>query len=62
MNLRMLRWTIKHGVCRFSPTVFSTYGVVLCGLGELELAHMFGELLEPRYSLPHLLPMFLTKP
>jgi histidine kinase len=48
MNLRMLRWTIKQGVCRFSPTVFSTYGVVLCGLGELQLAHMFGELREPR--------------
>ena len=42
MNLRMLRWTMKHGVCRFSPTVFATYGIVLAGLNELNMARIMG--------------------
>jgi predicted ATPase len=42
MNLRMMRWTLSHGVCQFSPTVFCTYGIILCGLGELKEAHKFG--------------------
>jgi predicted ATPase len=42
MNLRMMRWTLSHGVCKFSPTAFCTYGIILCGLGELKEAHMFG--------------------
>jgi histidine kinase len=42
MNLRMLRWTVRYGVCRFSPTVLATYGVVLCQIGELRTAQLYG--------------------
>ena len=42
MTLRMLRWVVTHGVCQYAPTVFSTYGIILCGLGELQAARMFG--------------------
>jgi predicted ATPase len=34
MNLRSLRWTVERGVCQFSPTLFATFGIILCGLGE----------------------------
>jgi predicted ATPase len=42
MNLRMLRWTLKHGVCRFSPTVFATYGIILCTLNEINPGQIMG--------------------
>ena len=42
MNLRTLRWSVTHGVCRYSPTIFSTYGVVLSSLGDVKIARMYG--------------------
>lgn len=44
MNLRMLRWTIRFGVCCFSPNAISAYGVVLCHAGELRAAQTYGAL------------------
>lgn len=42
MNLRMLRWALIHGVCRYTPTAFSMYAIVLCTLGELSKGRMYG--------------------
>jgi predicted ATPase len=42
MNLRMLRWTVTHGVCQFSPTLFASYGMVLCILGQTAAASSMG--------------------
>lgn len=43
MNLRMVRWTVKHGVCIFSPSAFATYGIILAGLNELNTARSMGK-------------------
>jgi predicted ATPase len=50
MNLRMLRWTLKHGVCRFSPTVFATYGIILCTVNEIEAGQVMGALTVKSFS------------
>jgi predicted ATPase len=55
MNLRMLRWTLKHGVCRFSPTVFATYGIILCTLNEIDAGQMMG-----RYKISLLMRQCLS--
>jgi predicted ATPase len=42
MNLRILRWTVTHGVCQFSPTQFASYGMILCILGNTVAASSMG--------------------
>jgi histidine kinase len=42
MNLRMIRWTVRYGLSRFSPTALAAYGVTLCHVGELQAAQSFG--------------------
>jgi hypothetical protein len=42
MNLRMVRWTVRYGVCRYSPNALATYAVVLCNVGEFQAAQVFG--------------------
>jgi predicted ATPase len=44
MNLRSLRWTVKRGVCLFSPTLFATFGIILCGLGDHVSGSAMGKL------------------
>jgi predicted ATPase len=44
MNLRSLRWTVTRGVCQFSPTLFATFGIILCGLGEQVRGSTMGKL------------------
>ena len=56
MNLRTLRWSVAHGVCRYSPTVFSTYGVILSGLGDVKVARMYGT-----YHLRERLPLLRVR-
>jgi predicted ATPase len=55
MNLRLLRWTVKYGVCRFSPTVFATYGIILCTLNEIADGQMMGKFVSVLRVRLHLL-------
>ena len=40
--LRMMRLTLKHGLCKYSPFVFGTYGMVLAALGDRKGGCEFG--------------------
>lgn len=41
---RILRWSIKHGLCAHSGTGLVMYGVICIGLGDLKGGHEFGEI------------------
>ena len=44
MHLRCLRWTLKHGVSKFSPSTFATYGIILGNrFADAEGAKLFGK-------------------
>jgi predicted ATPase len=40
--LRMMRLTLKFGLCNFSPYVFATFGMLLAAIGEHEEGYEFG--------------------
>jgi histidine kinase len=51
MNLRMVQWTVRFGVCNYSPNALAAYGLVLCQIGELQAAQSFGASLDPPYMV-----------
>jgi predicted ATPase len=40
--LRMMRLTLKYGLCKFSPYVVATFGMLLAALGEHKEGYEFG--------------------
>jgi predicted ATPase len=40
--LRMMRLTLKHGLCKFSPFVVATFGMLLAAIGEHKEGYEFG--------------------
>jgi predicted ATPase len=40
--LRMMRLTLKHGLCKYSSFAFATYGMVLAALGDRNTGYEFG--------------------
>ena len=41
--LTAMRWTVKYGVCNYSPPVFAKYGLLLCGaLEDYDTGTMIG--------------------
>jgi len=41
---KILRWSIKHGLCAHSGTGLVMFGVINCGLGDLKGGFEFGEI------------------
>jgi predicted ATPase len=41
--LRMMRLTLKYGLCKLSPYVFATFGVILAAIGEHREGFEFGQ-------------------
>jgi predicted ATPase len=40
--LRMMRLTLKNGLCKFSPFAFATFGMLLAAIGEHKEGYEFG--------------------
>jgi len=40
--LRMMRLTLKHGICKFSPFALATFGMLLAALGDRTEGYAFG--------------------
>ena len=44
-SLKMVRWSVKYGLCRHSPPVFAVYGMLMVGvLGKSKQGHAYGKL------------------
>ena len=60
LALTSTRWTVKYGVCKYSPPIFATYGMVACGvLEDFEHGTMIGDValaLSENYKQPRLSP------
>lgn len=43
--LKMVRWSVRYGVCKYSAVAFSAFGIVCCGsLGDLSGGYEYGQL------------------
>jgi predicted ATPase len=40
--LRMMRLTLKNGLCKFSPSAFANFGMILAAIGEYKEGYEFG--------------------
>jgi predicted ATPase len=46
MRLRSLRWTLNHGVCSYTPSLFAAYALLLCATGDVQKGHVMGTISE----------------
>jgi predicted ATPase len=44
MRLRSLQWTLNHGVCSYTPSLFAAYALLLCASGDVQKGHAMGAL------------------
>jgi predicted ATPase len=42
LKLRSLQWTLEHGVCSCSPSIFAAYALLLCATGDVARAQEIG--------------------
>jgi predicted ATPase len=42
LKLRSLQWTLQHGVCSCSPSIFAAYALLMCASGDVARAKEMG--------------------